>query len=344
MSLNLLGSTSRVETPILFVTIGKYTFGTYSKGVNFDSLTRTLFPNQVIYPNYMKSLSIEKINGTVNTYTINMLYAIRNGDDPNLFEKVFSSVSNTRLIKITYGDASIPSSIFKDEEAIITRITNQFNISTSTISYTIYCTSKALSLNAGTFPFGKVHMKPSEKIFELLKDTSTGLQDIFYGMRDLQLIKRKGLIAGDDKEVDIEAKTNISILEYLQYLVNCMTPSDNTSEQDIDKGMYMLNVVDDVSQEFGGPYFEVRKVVHNPDQVTKVDLYEMDIGTLSKDMIRDFSIDSNETYSILYNYSRDIQQPQYIYRIDNNGEIDYSYSPAVSNSSTLYKTTQSDKT
>ena len=342
MSLSLLASTSRVETPILYVTIGNYTFGTYSKGNNNDTLTRTLFPNQIIYPNYMKSLSIDKINGTVNTYTLNMTYAIRNGDDPNLFEKVFSSVSNTRLIKITYGDASIPSCIFKDEEAIITKITNQFNIQSSTISYSLSCTSKALSLSAGTFSFGKIHMKPSEKILQLLQDTSTGLQDIFYGMRDIQLVKRKGLIAGDDEAVDIEAKTNISILDYLQYLVNCMTPINNNVNTSV--GMYMLNVVDDISQEFGGPYFEIKRVASNPNQVNDTEIYELEVGTLSKDMVKDFSINSNETYSILYNYSKDIQQPQYIYRIANDGKIDYTYSPAISNSNTLYKTTQADKT
>lgn len=51
-----------------------------------------------------------------------MEYAIRTGDDPNLLDKVFSSVSKDRQIKLTYGDWNAPDYIYKEESAIITKV------------------------------------------------------------------------------------------------------------------------------------------------------------------------------------------------------------------------------
>lgn len=340
MNLNLLSSTSRVEAPIIYVQIGDYVFGLYNKVAK--SITN-IAEGTVTYPNFMKSITIEKVNGVLNTYTIQMAYAIRNGDDPNLLEKVFSSVSGTRRIKISYGDATNPAFLYKDEQAIITDIRSNFNIQSSVITYTLSCTSEALSLSAGTQPYGKVHAKPSDVIKSLLKDTQTGLQDVFYGMRDYELVIRKGLIAGDDRAVDIEAKSSISVLEYLKYLVSCMVSSDSDTRDIKNKERYVLIVSDDISQEFSGPYFRVVKV--KSDVVTTNDsVYELDIGANSKDLITQFSLDDNQTYSILYNYGEKIQLPNYVYRLDNHGNVSYEYSPALSNSSKLLKTTASDKT
>lgn len=273
-----------------------------------------------------------------------MIYAIRNGDDPNFLEKVFSSISDTRKITLSYGDSSLPNFIYKNEEALITEIKSNTNIQSSVITYTLTCTSTTLSLGAGTFNFGKVHMKPSDRIKQLLLDPSKGLQDIFYGMRNYDLILSKGLIAGDDIPVDIEAQTHVSILQYLKYLVDCMTSDKTSSNSIINKTRYVLTVVDDTSQIFSGPYFKVTKIQSNQTSIDALDVYELEIGTHSKDMIKDFQIEDNETYSILYKYSQETNQSNYIYRINNEGSIDYNYSPSLSNSSQLLKTSAADKT
>ena len=57
----------------------------------------------------------------------------------------------------------------------------------------------------------------------------------------------------------------------------------------------------------------------------------------------DFSVDDDQTYSILYNYSEDVNQSQYVYRINNSGEIDQIYSPTISNNTNNYKTSEADK-
>ena len=249
MSLSLLSSTSRVETPFIIVTIAGYTFGNYSvesrKKLNSGEYQKIISK----YPNFMKSLSIDKVNGTVNTYTLNMVYAIREGDDPNLLEKVFSKAKKDRTIKLSYGDLSLPSFIYREEEAIITDIKTNFNIQSSVITYTISCTSKCLSLAAGTYNFPKRVAKPSDVIKEILYDNTYGLLQVFYGMQDKEKVLARNLITSDDKQVTIEAKLNTTIFNYLSYLVSCMTNISESNNSIDKKFIYHLVVKDDISSE-----------------------------------------------------------------------------------------------
>ena len=203
--LNLLNTTSRVETPFVKVTIGTYTFGVYDKVVARAVDKQGMYKyNKIQYPNYVQSLSVTKINGTVNTYTLDLKYPIKEGDDPNLIEKVLSSVSETRKITFSYGDLSLPSFIYRDEEAIITKVDTQFGLVDSAITYKISAVSQALKLKAGVFNFGARVAKPSDVIRELLFNKAYGLQEIFYGMRNKSLVIASGLIPGNDKVVKIK--------------------------------------------------------------------------------------------------------------------------------------------
>ena len=126
--LSLLGALNRVEAPFIKVKIGDYTFGVYNKTAGNIEANGFYQAAKIVYPNFVKSLKIQKINGQVNTYTLTFVYPITPADDPNFFEKVFSSVSKTRDIVFTYGDASLPSYIYKDEEAIITNVQSSFSM------------------------------------------------------------------------------------------------------------------------------------------------------------------------------------------------------------------------
>ena len=89
MNLDLLSNMNRVETPFIIAEFGGASFGVYqtsSKNIvgSNNSLANTV---GVMYPNFMKSLQVTKINGTINTYTLQMIYQIREGDDPNLLER-----------------------------------------------------------------------------------------------------------------------------------------------------------------------------------------------------------------------------------------------------------------
>jgi len=98
-------------------------------------------------------------------------------------------------------------------------------------------------------------MKPSDKIKELLYNNIYGILDVFYGMRDKDLVISNNLIAGDDKPVKLEAKTGVTIWDYLNYLVLCMQPSSDNQNSNITGARYVLTVNDDYSGVFGGPYF-----------------------------------------------------------------------------------------
>lgn len=341
--MNLLSNLSRVEAPFIYVTIGNYTFGMYSKNNNNSNSLNTLKKDTIVYPNFMKSLVINKTSGVINNYILSMVYPVTQNDDPNLLEKAFSSVSQSREILFSYGDFASPSFIFKEEKAIITDIKTNFDIRNSSISYTLTCTSSALKLNAGTFNFKKRIAKPSDVIKELIYNQRYGLLEVFTGMRNKGLVLQNNLIASDDREVVIEAKKNISILNYLSYLVKCMTGQSNTNIQVINDTRYILNIVDDISGEYNGPYLKVSRVETAISEAESYDTYEIDVGAFSKDIVLDFSIEDDQTYSILYNYSEDIKQSNYIYRINNQGNIESSYSPTIALSKTLLKTTEANK-
>lgn len=345
MILDLLSSTSRVETPFIIATIGGCTFGAYSKEAkNVIESNRAHEELIAQYPNYMQSLSIVKINGALNTYTLVMRYMIRDGDDPNLLEKVFSAASNDRRIVLSYGDMSIPSYIYKEEEAIITKIRSSMDINSSTITYTIDCVSQALALTAGSFSFPKRRAKPSDVIKELLYNNRYGLIDIFYGMRDKDLVLSKGLLVSDDKVVDIEAKKHISVLDYLNYLVNCMSNISDIGTQLLKKNKYVLVVCDDLTGTWGGPYFKIVKVTNKLKSINSLNTYEIDIGYPGTSMVTSFSLEDDETYSILYNYSSKVKQSDYTYRINNKGEVEQVYSPTLASSASLMKMTEADRT
>ena len=110
---SLVSAQNHVEVPFVIIQIGEYTFGHCEK----IHRSRLATEYNLTYPNYMESLTVVKVNGTVNTYTVTMNYAITAGDDPNRLEKVFSSISNTRTVYLKYGDFAAPSYIYKEEKA-----------------------------------------------------------------------------------------------------------------------------------------------------------------------------------------------------------------------------------
>lgn len=344
MSLDLLSATSRVETPFIIAEIAGISFGIYNTETKNIVQGNSQYKSLVAtYPNFMNSLTVTKINGTVNTYNLVMVYAIAKGDDPNLLEKVFSKAKKDRTIYLSYGDLSLPSYIYKREEALISNITSNIDFSGSKITYNISCTSKAVQATSGTFNFPKRKAKPSDVIKELLYNNTYGLLEIFYGMRDKGKVLQNYLIISDDASVMIEAKNNISPLKYLEYLVTCMIPENQDANTILKNSMYRISIYDDLTNDYNGPYFKVTKISSNLKKDT-LNTYIINIGYPDQNIVTNFSINDNQVYSILYDYSNQVDQPKYIQRIDNNGNLVSEYSPSLSNSNNLLRTTASDKT
>lgn len=333
---SLMSSAARIQVPWIKVNIGIYTFGVFSRRAS-DKNAKDEYGNyyttyNVQYPNYVQSLEITKINGQFNQYTLTLVYPVTVNDDPNFMDKVLSSVSKTRKIILSYGDMSMPSYIYKNEEAIITKVQKQINIQTSVITFIINAVSSA-SLNTGgsfTFPGGKI--KPSDRIKSIFNNKKYKLQSLFTGMNSTNL---NLLIEGDDMEVNVVTKTNISAIDYIRYLVSCMTPASGTISQSTKSDLYVLTMHDDAvyeessvqDLEIRGPYFRVERVSKTKEHS---DAFEIDIGVGNTGtIVTAFSITDNQNYSLLYDYNKRMDEQNYVRRIDSNGQMQEIYSPAM---------------
>lgn len=332
MALSLISTTALVQTPYIKVTIGKYDFGCYNS---------TAIGSKK-YPNYIKSLQVVKINGQVNQYELHIDYPITEQDDPNYFEKVFSSVSKTRKIEFTYGDLSAANFIYRKEDAIITKVQTDFGVDSSVISYTVSAISNGALSGTGAyhFPAPAEKVKPSKIIKDILdRNDLYGLKDLFPGMRDNTLVKDSKLIPENDIEVTLESKTNISVLDYLQYLVDMMTPSNINSDV-VRKNFYILTFIDDTTDKFGGSYFKIIEV-NQAKQYPEA--YELYVGYPSGNAVRNFRVNNNENYAIYYDYQDELHPEKYVRRINALGEWEDVYAPILSSGNEQYKTTEAEK-
>lgn len=329
---SLVSSSNHVEVPFIIVKIGKYTFGHCGKP-DRQRLSGTF---KIDYPNYMDSLNIVKVNGAVNTYTLTMTYAVTEYDDPNRLEKVFSSISNSRTVVLQYGDWNSPSFIYKEEEAIITKLTTKVNMKNSTIQYVVNCTSNALSLTAVTPSFGATFGKPSDEIKKLLANKEYRLLEIFPGMKSADFAN---FIDGSDKEVQIEAKPTIGILDYISYLVSCMVWIGDSSAT-LKTSCYFWSVYDDVSSKYGGTYFKVVRVPANTPTNLSYNTYEVDVGYPTSANIMDFVVNNDDSWSLLYNYSKEVSLPEISYTIDNDGNVVQEDSSFLTTSKKTYTTNE----
>ena len=360
--LNLLSSQARIQIPWVKVTIGSYTFGVYSKvGMGNKDTNGFYQAYNVQYPNFIRNLRIVKINGQVNQYTLNIVYPVAMEDDPNFFEKVFSSVSGTRKITFSYGDASMPSYVYKDEEAMITKITQSFNFGqggtiSSVIGYTIEAVSSSALAKSGSYTFTNPKdklVKPSDEIKRVFIDEERyGLRSLFYGMQEEDL---SYFIAGDDKPVLLETKINISALDYINYLASCMIPASSTTSN-ISSDIYVLTLHDDTTydrnydngtrpiirnKEVVGPYFKVTRTSY---LTNKSDAYEIDIGVNTSTIVTNFSVQQQDSYAILFDYQGELSTNPYRQSISDTGELVQVYAPGISSRNAERLTRPNDTT
>ena len=351
-NISLIGGLNRVEAPFIKITIGDYTFGVYNKEAGTLLSNGFYQTSKIVYPNFVKSLTIDKINGQVNQYSLSLVYPITPSDDPNFFEKVFSSVSKTRKIVFTYGDASLPNYIYKNEEAIITSVRSSFSMKSSTISYEVTAVSRAMLASSGCYTFVNTgNKKPSDEIKRILYDKTYGLQQIFTGMSRPEYVELAGLIPGNDQEVPLDTKSNISVLDYLKYLVDCMIPEGVPYNNNKQKSFYILTIVDIISgelnlgritaDELGGPFFRIMRVDKDIDNS---DAYDLDIGFPSNNIITSFEINNNENYSIFYDWQKELIPTDYVLRLDDAGQWEEIYAPTISSDNDEYRTRVEDST
>lgn len=332
----LLSYPSLVEVPFVILKVGDYTFGSYTKGGDLNTIAR------VTYPNFIDGMTVAKVNGTVNQYTINLTYQIEAGNDPNLVDKILSKVGYG-LVYISYGDWACPTFIYSEEEALITNVRSRVDFSRSIISYTITCTSNSITLAANMFNFPARNAKPSDVIFEMLQNNQYGLTNMFTGMKNISKIRAKGLIASNDIKVEIPSKEGMDPLSYLNYLVSCMTPIGNDFHSILKDSTYYMTIKDDTRGDLGGPYFTVTEVKSQTKTLSTVDTYEVDVGFPNDDFVTQFSVDTDNSWSLLYAYADRVNNQNYVYSLDDDGNILTKYSPNITTSTTGFITTAAQK-
>ena len=336
LSISLLDDDVTLSAPFVKVDIGKYEFGVYRRAeVGAGSV-------HIEYPNYIKSLTVDKINGTINQYNLTIAYPITADSDPNFFEKVFSSVSDSRRIVFSYGDFSAPHYIYGNEEALITTVNSSVDIKSSKITYTVKAVGTGAMALGGTHTFPEVTAKPSSVIRSLINQNKYGLLDLFKGMRDSAKVDSASLLAVDDKVVKIQAQ-QMSVLDYIQYLVGCMSPAGTGSEGGRNSTVYSLIIDEDRENLFGGPYFRIRKLERNTNALNELTTYTLDIGYPGSNIVLDLNIEDDQGYSILYDYTQDISSYNAGKRIDDKGNVTYTPANYLTNNKQLHEMTEYDK-
>lgn len=328
---SLLSTTSRVEAPFVRVTIGNYTFGVYeSAGTKKSSNGNYSFISET-YPNYIERLTVTKINGVVNQYTLTIKYPLTQDNDPNFFEKLFSSQTTERKIIFDYGDATLPNYIYRNEEAIILNVKSNYNLNQCQITYTVEAVSASKLTLSGSFPFNPRKAKPSTIIKELLSSPKYKLLDVFTGMKGKDASFYDMMIASDDAEVNIPRTSGMSVLEYISYLVSYMRPV-GTSKNTLKGGYYSLATYEDIGNEYGGPYFKVQRVANAGSYLNSLTTYEVNIGQTSGDIVTDFRINDDQNWAMFYNHVMDSNVSEYRTYINSDGKEEKYYAPYLSNS------------
>ena len=325
MPKNLVSIPTLVEAPFIIAKIGGVTFGSYT-------INKYDFGNTVTYPNFMKSMNIVKVNGTVNTYKLNFSYQVRPGDDPNLLDKIFSRASNDRKIELQYGDWNAPNYIYKNEQALITNVTSSLNMNNASIDYSISCTSEVMGLSSTTHDFPGRFAKPSDVIKELLVARKYGLGTVFSGMTNIHKVLENNLIASNDKKVKLLPQKNVTVLTYINYLVSCMI-NVNTINENLTTSKYFLSIHDDTMNNVGGTYFKIEEVSKFTNTINSFDTYEVDVNFPSDNFVTQFSLQNDQSWALLYNYNQTVRQDDYSYDIDDNGNVFTTYAPALLRSS-----------
>lgn len=305
-----------VEAPFIEVIIGGYSIGSYRGSIDE-------------YPNYVNSLTVVKQNGILNQYTLELIYQIRPGEDANILDEMFAT-SNYDKIQIKYGDAN-SGAYFKDEHVVITNVRMSRNYTNMSISYTIEATSEGHIIKTFTTTFPGVVDKPSNVLRNLLysnKTTSAILLDAFQKMKNKQFVDNNNLIPTNDSVVKLDAQVNVSILDYINYLVACMSRV-TTSSNILRDSTYYISYLD--TNE--GAYFSVKELVKGSSPYSITDkLYSLTVG-FNEDLIYSFSVDATDSWELLYKNSQ--RQKEYYYSIQNDSSIVRSVSPSLTSSTSI---------
>ena len=309
-------SHAMVESPFVEVDFAGTVIGTYKNSVDD-------------FPDHISRLEVEKVNGEINKYAFELTHQIRAGEDPNLIDKIIAKVRYT-FIRIKYGDFN-SNVIYGDERAIITNVSMNRNYAANKISYTILATSAGEFITSHKLNFPARTEKPSTIIHELFyknSQTSNLLLDSFPGMKNASLVSSNNLIPTNDAKLNIDAKTNVNTIEYINYLVGCMSSVANGVNDIIRSSSYYVSYENDFMNQLGGAFMKITEVVKGISGANNI--FEVTVGFPDDNYVMGFNVDNDIAWSILY---ENMATPdEYVYTINNKGQKVKQYSPNIMSS------------
>ena len=281
-----------VEAPYVKITLGGVSIGTYKKGN---------------YPNYISGLTVKKTNGSMNEYTINLIHQISPGDNPNYIDNLISA-NGYNKIQIEYGDAEAGIA-YRDIHALLIDVKSKFDFFNNCINYTLSATSSCVMSTVNRRNYSSVTDKPSNIINRMLYETEE-LLDYFPAMKSKDFVNSNNLIPSDDIEVNIDAVTNTTPLNYMNKLVSSM--KSNSGDY-----IYYLNIDDENSL---GSYFSIEQVKTKMTTSMFPLVYEVDINYPDEEsLVYNFSVNTDFSWPLTYEYGGSF--PTYDYSILNDGNI-----------------------
>lgn len=161
-------------------------------------------------------------------------------------------------------------------------------------------------------------------------------------MQSLRQVEEEGFIASDDAVVEIEAKQNISVLDYLTYLVSCMRWVNDPADSNRKTCVYHIATFDDILNEYGGAYFKVVRYTSTSEALLEdqLDWVDVDIGYTNSANVVGFTINDDESFAILYDYNDTLNYNEYRYDIDAEGNLNVNKMSRVALNRELDKTTR----
>ena len=309
--------------------------------LNFDGTIIGTYKNSVDdFPNHITSLEVEKVNGEINKYTFVLTHQIRPGEDPNLIDKIISKVRYDK-IGIKYGDFN-SNVIYGDEKAIITNVVMNRDYVGNKIVYTIYATSANELITSYKINFPARTDKPSNILRSLLytnSETSDILLSAFPGMKNRSIVESRNLIPTNDVALEIDEKLSMNSIQYINYLVSCMSSNTNKVDAIIRNSVYYISYENDFNNSVGGAYFNIRE--QKPDILSQYgsnNIFEVTVGYPDNNYVMGFSVDNNIAWSLLYENAN--VADEYIYYIDDSGRKQKDYSPNLISSSSIMSEAQ----
>ena len=151
------------------------------------------------------------------------------------------------------------------------------------------------------------------------------------------MVNSNNLIPSNDAVLDIDEKTNVNTIEYINYLVSCMSNVGNGVDDIIRKSTYYITYENDFYNQLGGAFFKIHEVANSVINASN-NIYEVTVGYPDNNYVMGFSVDNNIAWSILYEKGN--ISDEFIYKIDDNGNKVKQFSPNLMTSSSNINETQ----